>query len=309
MTKFVSAIIASAAVLAAVGCAAETGNSAENSAQDSEAVSSCPNAQGTNAAIAAFATAYGKEAHHWQILADFEEYRGANYQLMLRPKGYPGACANHACPLTEIILGYQDTSFDQAVVYDGEKLSSWNFASRLTTGYDNMKTYAQNHQYPFPAHTIDYVSQAPGTICMTDFTYNATLPTGYTPDALVNALRFSDGNGQNPYLFVYDSAGKPHLRFTGMSLIVDPTGGTSGDPSTGNNQDLTVAGCNAAAADSTGAGTGNITVMAADGTATQAAGWGYPCSCSTRSVSAGKMRNDTQWNKTSSKTYFCMGGW
>jgi hypothetical protein len=304
MTKFVSAIIASAALAAAAGCSAEA---VDPAAQESQALASCPNAQGTNAAIAAFAVAYGTEAHHWQILADFEEYRGQYNQLMLRFKTtYPlGACNATTCPMTAEILRYQNALLDQTIVYDGEKVSAYNFASRLTTGFDNMKTYAQNHQYPFPAHTLNLLSMQNGTQCMTDATYGATAPDGTNlpnPDLLTNALRFSDGNGVNPYLFTYIN-NVPHLRYTANTVTVDPTGGTSGDPSVSTSGDLTVAGCQAFSPDKV-----HISVLASDGTKTPVVGMGYPCTCATKGISAGGMRNDTAMNANAPNTFFCVAG-
>jgi hypothetical protein len=298
MTKFVSAIIAATSLIAVAGCSTETGSPNElAAAQTADALTSCPNQAGTNAAIAAFAVAYGTEAHHWQLLQDFEEYRGTYNQLMLRPKS-TGACANNKCPMTSEILTYQDARNDQKVVYDGQILSSYNFASRLTTGYDNMVTYKNANRYTFPSHTLNFVSMQNSNVCSTDFTYTASVASG-TLDVLVNALRFTDGNGQNPYLFTYDSAGQPHIRVSGNTLTIDPTGGTSGDPSTSTSGDVTLAGCQAASinADKT-----NINVTDSTGTKVQVVGNGYPCACSLRGVPAGFMRLN---NPNSPATFYC----
>ena len=284
MIKFVSTVIAATSLIAVAGCSTETGSAQElAAAQDSDALASCPNAQGTNAAIAAFAVAYGTEAHHWQILSDFEEYRGTYNQLMLRPTS-SGACANNKCPMTSEILRYQDALNDQSIVYDGQILSSYNFASRLTTGYDNMKTYKSSNRYTFPTHTLNFVSMQHGNVCSTDVTYNATVSSG-TLDVLVNALRFSDGNGQNPYLFTYDSSGNPHLRVSGGTITIDPTGGTSGDPSVSTSGDATLAGCQANTPDKI-----NIAVTDSSGNKVSVVGDGYPCACALRNVPAGVMR-------------------
>ena len=296
MTKFVSAIIAATSLFAVAGCSTETGNPNElAAAQESDALASCPNQQGTNAAIASFAVAYGTEAHQWQILNDFEEYRGTYNQLMLRPKS-TGACANNKCPMTAEVLSYQDARNDQKVVYDGQILSSYNFASRLTTGYDNMVTYRNGKRFTFPSHTLNFVSMQNGNVCSTDFTYNATVASG-TLDVLVNALRFTDGNGQNPYLFTYDSSGNPHLRVSGSTLTIDPTGGTSGDPSVSTSGDVTLAGCQAFSGDKA-----HINVTDSSGAKNSVVGDGYPCACSTKNMPAGFMRLN---NPNSPSTFFC----
>jgi len=299
MMKFVSAVVTAASLIAVAGCSTETASPSElAAAQESDALASCPNAQGTNAAIAAFAVTYATEAHHWQLLADFEEFRGYNYQLMLRAKS-TGACANNKCPMTAEILRYQDSRLDQQLVYDGQLLSSYNFASRLTTGYDNMVAYKNSNRYTFPSHTLNFVSMQNGTVCSTDFTYNATVSSG-TLDVLVNALRFTDGNGQNPYLFTYDSAGNPHIRFSGNTITIDPTGGTSGDPSQSTSGDVTLAGYQAASinADKT-----TIKVYDSSGNMTVVNGNGYPCACALKNVPAGFMRLSKP--DTAPNTFYC----
>ena len=303
MTKFVPAIIAAAAMSTLAGCVAESGDMPADEAfsQDSELASQCPNPNGTNAAIAAFAAAYGTEAHQWQILNDFEEYRdyGDNYQMKLRPKS-TGKCANNACPNTMEVLAYQSTKLDQKIVLDGQFLSTWNFASRLVTGYDNMLTYRAGNRYTFPAHSISMIASGPSATCTgnTDFTYSTNLSN---PDVLVNALRFADGNGVNYHLFTYDAQNVPHLRTSGMNAIIDPTGGTSGDSSTSSSSTGTgtlAAGCQGYSADKV-----KIKVYQADGvTQTMVDANGYPCNCSLKNISGGKMRLDDPY---AASTYFC----
>jgi len=298
MIKFVSAMIAATSLIAAAGCSTETGSANElAAAQESDALASCPNAQGTNAAIAAFAIAYGTEAHRWEVLTDFEEFRGYNYQLMLRPKA-GGKCANNACPMTAEILTYQDGRNEGKIVYDGQALSSMSFASRLTTGYDNMNAYKTNKMFPYPTHTLNFLSMQKGNVCMTDVSYTASVSSG-TLDSLVNALKFSDGNGQNPYLFTYDGSGNPHLRVAGNVVTVDPTGGTSGDPSISTSGDVTLAGCQAVSTDKT-----HINVTDSTGAKTSVVGNGYPCACSTKSIPAGFMRLNPP-TSPSPNTFLC----
>jgi len=298
MMKFVSAVVTVTSLIAVAGCSTETGSANElAAAQTADALSSCPNQAGTNAAIAAFAVAYATEAHHWQILNDFEDFVGYANQRQLRAKS-TGACANNACPMTAEILRYQDARNDQKLVFDGQLLSSYNFASRLWTGWDNMRTYKNAGRYTFPSHTLNFLSMQNGNVCSTDFTYNASVASG-TLDVLVNALRFTDGNGQNPYLFTYDSAGNPHLRVSGNTLTIDPTGGTSGDPSTSTSGDVTLAGCQGA---SLGGDRVHINVTDSSGNKVPVVADGYPCACSLRGVPAGFMRLN---NPNSPNTFFC----
>jgi len=288
--------IALAAMSTLAGCVAESGTAEESVGTQGEALV-CPNQAGTNAAIAAFAVAYGTEAHRWQILADFVPAVGSYNQQTIAPST-TGKCANHACPMTEEILRYADAKMDGKVVYDGQVLSAYNFASRLYTGYQNMQSYKSGGRFPVPAHKIDFLKWSTGTICSTDVTYSAHTDTGgmlSNPDLLTNALRFADGNGVNPYLFVYDSANQPHVRFTADTVTVDPTGGTSGDGSTSTN--APAAGCQAISRD-------KVNFKISTNPDVFVVGNGYSCDCPERGItnSAGHMRLD---DPSAPNTFFC----
>jgi len=201
MKKFAPLMIAAAAMSTLAGCVAESGDVASDEmvGQDSEA--SCANREGTNAMIALLANAMAKELGRWEALTDFETYRGYNNQLMVRVKaGAP--CAN-SCITVNSLLAFQDSRLDQKFVFaDGTKLSSWSFASRLTTGIDNQKTCKQNNNCPYEAHKLTYQSNVPGA-CDTLSTYLAQKPAGgnlANAANLKNALKFTEGNGPNPYI-------------------------------------------------------------------------------------------------------------
>src|SRR5688572_27384361 len=74
--------------LAAVGLAAGSSVDVQEEGFDvgagEEAV--CNNLDGTNAMLASLASAIGNELGRWEIVKDFEVYRGYNYQEMIRVK-------------------------------------------------------------------------------------------------------------------------------------------------------------------------------------------------------------------------------
>jgi len=144
---------------------------------------------------------------------------------MLRVKaGVP--CAN-SCVTVNGLLAYQDSRLDQKFVFaDGTKLSSWSFASRLTTGYDNQKSCKQNNQCPYEAHKLTFLSNVPGS-CDTLSTYSAQTPAGanlINAGNLKNALKFTEGNGPNPYI---------SFSATASTTTIDPGNETEGGGTSG----------------------------------------------------------------------------
>jgi hypothetical protein len=218
MKKFAPFIITAAAMASLAGCAAESGGQAQMTAEDQAAT--CTNPEGTNAAIAALATAISQEMHRWQLTTDFYEYRGYNYQLMLGITAAGKAACGGDCFFTQNILNMQDSRMDQKVIFDGTRLSSWSFASRLTTGFDNQVTCQRNNQCPFVAHMFGAnPTIAPGA-CDTVFTFPVTSTSGAALTStqvtqLGNALLWTKGNGPNPYI-----AFQP----TASTVSIDPTG-------------------------------------------------------------------------------------
>jgi len=255
------------------GCSTET--TAEMTAEDTAAV--CANPEGTNAAIAALATAISQELHRWQLTTDFYEYRGNNYQLMLglTPAGL-AACGG-SCPMTSEILKYQDSRMDQKIVFGTVKLSSWSFASRLTTGFENQLVCQRAGRCSFPAHTFgfDPAATVPGA-CDTLFTFSVSKPANMGGGALSaaeigqlsNALVWTTGNGPNPYIAFQAGAN---------SVTIDP-GGNLNPPGQTTGSDV----CQKT----------SLTNISAT-----------PCTCAANNVySNGQLKND---DSLAPRTYFC----
>jgi hypothetical protein len=220
MKNFVPLVLAAVALSSFAGCSTET--APEMTAEETAA--SCYNPEGTNAAIAALATAMSQELHRWQVTTDFYEFRGTYNQLQLGlTQAGLNACGGD-CPMTREILRYQDARLDQKIVFNGVKLSSWSFASRLTTGWENQKVCQQGGRCPFPAHMFGYdpAATSPGA-CDTLFTFSVTKPgsmgggplTAGEAAQLNNALVWTTGNGPNPYIA---------FQSTESTVTIDPTG-------------------------------------------------------------------------------------
>ena len=220
MKKIASLILAAAALSSFAGCSTEA--APEMTAEESAAV--CANPEGTNAAIAALATAISQEMHRWQITTDFYIYRGYQNQAMLGITQAGLSACGGSCPLTSNILAFQDSRMDQKVVFNGVKLSSWSFASRLTTGFENQKVCQNGGRCSFPAHVFGYDSMTttPGA-CDTLFTFTVAKPANQGGGALTaaqvgqlsNALVWTTGNGPNPYIA---------FQSTASTVTIDPTG-------------------------------------------------------------------------------------
>jgi len=224
-------MLAAAAMTSLAGCVAESGDASnENVGDVSQAA--CDNPEGTNAMIAALATAVSSELHRWEVLTDFYEYRGYQNQLMLGLTSTGLAqCGGTGCPETQFLLSFQDSRMDQKITFGTNKLSSWSYASRLTTGYDNQKSCKINNQCPYEAHKFGAPAisvPAPGTTsCATLFTYPVGKPTGgnlVNVSNLNNALKWTYGNGPNPYI-----AFQP----TANTVTIDPDGGMVGGDTSG----------------------------------------------------------------------------
>jgi hypothetical protein len=238
MKKFAPLMIAAVAMTSIAGCTGETSTASETTAEDNAAV--CANPEGTNAAIAALATAVAQELHRWQITTDFYMYNGYQSQQMLGLTSAGLAACGGSCPMTANILAMQDSRMDQKVVFDGTKLSSWSFASRLVTGFNNQKSCQQNNQCPFVGHVFGWtpsgvyngLTTAPGA-CNTAFTFNVNLPAAQNHAALTaaqltqlnNALVWASGNGPNPYIAFQTSASTVSIDPTGQ---LNPPGQTTG---------------------------------------------------------------------------------
>jgi hypothetical protein len=204
MMKFVSLVIAAAAMSTLAGCVAETG-SPEVTDQELGALE-CENREGTNAAIALVAEAIGRDIGRWDILGDFTTVRGSYNQLEMRLKS-TSVCkpTSNNCELLQTVLKMQDAMTDGQNKINNQRLSAYSFASRLTTGYDVMKACVPGGWCPFEKHALTVQSTGPSACGPATHltTFGAQKATGgnlVTPANLKNALKFTEGNGANPYL-------------------------------------------------------------------------------------------------------------
>jgi hypothetical protein len=238
IASFVSLALATTAF--AAGCSYDV-ESAEEVANTEEAA--CANPEGTNLMLASLATAMANELHRWDIVNDFEIYRGANYQEMLRLSTKGKAICGSNCFNIEALLSLQDSKNDQKIRFtDGTKLNSWTFASRLTAGWKEQKTCQ------------DRAANGNINACSSEFHYltlQTSGPSSCGPQAALNTYKAEKGqsNGlanlggnlsypdqlrkklvwadkDSP---IKDSAGKPinpYLQFAvisgGQAIEVDP---------------------------------------------------------------------------------------
>src|SRR6185369_8948840 len=212
-----------------------------------------------------------------QVTTDLYEYRGFNQQLMLGLTSAGLNACGGSCPVTSEILKYQDSRMDQKITFGTVKLSSWSFASRLTTGWENQGVAQRAGRAPFPAHVFSYnaATTAPGA-CDTLFTFPVAKPasmgggnlTAAEIGQLSNALLWTTGNGANPYI-----AFQPGVN----TVTVDP-GGNLNPPGQTTGSDV----CQKVSMS-------NIN--------------GQACTCADRNIySNGQLKND---DTLVPKTYFC----
>ena len=218
---FAPLMFAAVGIASITGCASQA--STELTAEDTAAV--CANPEGTNAAIAALAVGISQELHRWNISSDFYVKTGYNNQAVLAlTQAGLNACGG-SCPITSEILAMQDSRMDQKVVFNGVKLSSWSFASRLVSGYDKQVTCQKGGWCPFTTgHMFGYnaATTAAGA-CDTLFTFTVTKPgsqgggplTADQISQLKNALVWTAANGDNPYIA---------FQSTANTVTIDPTG-------------------------------------------------------------------------------------
>jgi hypothetical protein len=127
--------------LAAVGLAAGCSVEVQEEGVDVGEAAVCNNVDGTNAMLASLASAIGNELGRWEMLKDFEIYRGYNNQEMIRVKSASRSKCLNNCRNIDYILQWQDSRNDQLFVFKGgQKLNSWTFASRLVNGYRAQQT-------------------------------------------------------------------------------------------------------------------------------------------------------------------------
>jgi hypothetical protein len=241
IASFVSLTVAAAALSA--GCAVDV---ADEAALGGAEEALCPNPEGTNLMLATLAVAIAKDMNRWNLVGDFEKYRGYNNQEMIRIKSASRTllCGASTCANVDAILALQDSRNDQKIVFsDGTKLSSWTFAARLVAGWDRQKTCEDRKKNGDPnscsseLHYLTYTDTYPGTcdggqIMMTKFAAtkgnsNGTNAGGALqyPAQLQNKLIWAENGNLNT---------NPYLQFNvlpgGLDIEIDPGQCMTGDP-------------------------------------------------------------------------------
>jgi hypothetical protein len=276
MKTLVSTVFAAFAVSSTTGCSVEIGTEAGLTAEETAAT--CENVEGTNAAIASLATNIAQELGRWQITTDFYTYYGYQNQRMLGLTAAGLAACGGSCPFTSNMLAMQDARMDQQIILDNTRLSSWSFASRLTTGFDNQVSCQLNNQCPFVAHALGSNPTASPGPCGTFFTFPVSKPasqgggtlTVSEATGLQNALIWTTGNGPNPYIA---------FQATSSTVAIDPTGCITPSCASGV--------------------TGTAICQKASLTDIN----DTPCTCATNNIySNGKLRND---QPLTPRTYYC----
>jgi len=214
------------------------------------AAMSCSNLDGTNAAMAAFAVAVGKELGRWQVGKDFvlvktngqtENSTGVAESIKLTtgtdasgPKG-KSRCSDGRCANVQAIL---DMQYDQAsgkIWFQGSgsnkvQLNPSALRSRMSAKFKEQQACDSNAKdgqptaCPKEEHKLTYVKAAAGG-CDTMFTFNVKRTDGTAlkyPGQLKQKLQFADWT--NPY-----------VQFTPLAngdIMVDPTGGLNPDGTT-----------------------------------------------------------------------------
>jgi hypothetical protein len=225
MMKFVSLVVTAAAMSTLAGCVAETGDT-ELTEQELGALA-CDNRDGTNAAIALVAEAMARDLGRWDILNDFETVRG-NYNMMEMRLKSTTVCkpTSNNCELLRTVLSMQDATTDLQNTINGQRLNAYAFSSRLVAGVDVMRACVPGRWCPYEPHKLTVKSVGPSA-CGADThltTFTAEKATGgnlVNPANLKNALKFTEANGQNPYL---------QFASTATTVSIDP-GDEIGDPS------------------------------------------------------------------------------
>ena len=251
LATIASLALATAAITS--GCAVDAVDGASPEDIDANEGAICSNPDGSNAMMAALATAIATELHRWEIDKDFEVYTAPNWMEMLRLKqSARGLCTNN-CRNIDAILALQDTRNDQLFVFkDGYKLKSDTVAARLVAGWRNQKVCADRAATGDRAscvtepHYLEKVSST-GNLCngtdyglkMVKYKVSKAQPWGpkiqpeqrlWNADALSKKLLWTDPDQTLP------ATGNPFVQFRvlsgGVEVELDPVGGTTEEPIT-----------------------------------------------------------------------------
>jgi hypothetical protein len=228
MMKLVSLVVTAAAMSTLAGCVAESGDN-ELTEQELGALE-CDNRDGTNAAIALVAEAMARDLGRWDILNDFETVRG-NYNMMEMRLKSTTVClpTSNNCELLRSVLSMQDATTDLQNKINGQRLNAYAFSARLVAGVDVMRACVPGRWCPYEPHKLTFQSVSPSACGLdTHLTkYGAQKATGgnlVTPANLKNALKFTEANGQNPYL---------QFASTATTVSIDPGDETPDGSSSG----------------------------------------------------------------------------
>jgi hypothetical protein len=212
-----------------------------------EALMSCSNPDGTNAAMAAFAVAVAQDLGRWNATKDFqmittsgwsESSPGMQQAIKLTsgsdangPIG-KSRCADGKCARVQAILDMQYDDANNVVYFQGTGttkvlLSPAALRSRMYAKWQDQKACdaaakdGDNTQCTKEQNSLKFSGSAKGG-CDTNFTFAAKSPTGAAlkyPNQLKNELKFADPS--NPYI---------NFQNLGNGLVsIDPTYGLNED--------------------------------------------------------------------------------
>jgi len=234
MKKLVPAVIAAATMSMLAGCAVDSADVGEASADQSQGV--CAADDATQAMLAALATTMATEMGEIELYSDFYIFRGAynQEQLGLSSKGLSKcSVASNGCQDTKFLLMFQDASkYDGKLVFGTSRLSAWTYASSLATGWRNLQSCVPGGWCKYPAHVLSLhadpaVPNPNVTACGSFFTYDVKSPAGVVisdTSQLKNALMWTNANGTNKYVQFSNGPG---------TITFDPDGGVVGGDTSG----------------------------------------------------------------------------
>jgi hypothetical protein len=226
-TKSVCVALMSLGILGLASACSVDATSGEQEALGSADQALCANQDGTNAYMAALASATARELGRWLPARDFQ-LNATTYNLELSPWG-KAKCADKKCFNVQELLNMQNPAANNLVVFPGgDRLNTDALHSRLVAFWNAQyvcNTRPDNHtgdDCPTEYHQLSLINVAPGA-CDKIFTFKATAPDGSLlkePSQLKNQLMFlgynPDPNVTNPYLA---------FQSTANTVSIDPTVG------------------------------------------------------------------------------------
>ena len=212
----------------ASACSVEATSAEQEAVGSADQALVCSNQDGTNAYMAALASAAGREIGRWLPTRDFQ-WNNTTWKLELSYYGKK-RCADGKCFNVQELLNMQNSAANNLVVFPGgDKLNTGALVSRLKANWDRQVTCnnrPDNHtgdDCPTEYHELALTKIASGG-CDKMFTFKATATDGVSllnePSQLKNQLTFL---GYNQIA----SASNPYLAFqsTASTVAIDPTVG------------------------------------------------------------------------------------